>query len=77
MMFEAKLQMRLQSSEPKCSNCAHWFRPADAPGSSFGACRNVANYQRGELPVLLVITTDLTVCSKWESKDGQQAEEAR
>lgn len=59
-MFEAKLQMRLQSSEPKCSNCGHWVRCGGGEMVTVGTCTNPINVQTQ--------TTDLTVCSAWQPR---------
>ena len=73
-MFEAKLQMRLMSGEPKCVNCSMWERNAE--GLPFGACKMLRKSLDGVADAIALvgsITTDLTVCSKWEMKDAQQA----
>jgi hypothetical protein len=78
-MFEAKLQMRLMSGEPKCANCGHWYRHyTDGPRSMFGLCTLVTPMEEwkaaDEPPVEgWLTTTDLSVCSKWEMPDGKQA----
>jgi hypothetical protein len=61
-VFEAKLAMRLQSGEPKCANCKWWDREPEA--GVFGRCNRLMADR---------FTTDLSVCSKWEMPDGQQA----
>jgi hypothetical protein len=69
-MFETKLQMRLQSSEPKCANCSHWnVFPLLIAFPHIGQCQIASPHS--------VYTTDLQVCSKWRMRDGQQAEETR
>lgn len=68
-MFQAKLQMRLESGEPKCKNCKHWL---GIHAATFGACQRVA----AEIGVASATTLDLSVCSKWEMKDGQAKAEA-
>ena len=63
-MFEAKLAMRLQSSEPKCANCKSWNRIGEY--GAIGICAKTLVVH----PVhASSTTTDLSVCSKWESKD--------
>lgn len=72
-MFHAKLQMRLESSEPKCANCGAWF-PASPYVPSLGYC-GLARPDDPESSK--VVTTDLQVCSKWKGKDdAQQTQEA-
>jgi hypothetical protein len=75
-MFETKLAMRLQSGEPKCANCKWW----EAFGESIRPCHRYspamsANHTQsfsGTPPIQTVaiapMTTDLSVCSKWEMK---------
>ncbi len=67
-MHEAKLAMRLQSSEPKCANCKSWRLLTDGQTTSdvHGECMRAGSIM---LPGYKPITTDLTVCSKWESKE--------
>lgn len=69
-MFQTKLQMRLESGEPKCANCRHWDMNGQPVGVAWGPCAltgmqvtdgiTVADHRR--------FTTDLQVCSKWEMK---------
>ena len=77
-MFETKLAMRLQSSEPKCANCRLWKRgdpiSKEHGEPTVGFCQLPNNGKEvgefGRISVVhLVMTTDLSVCSKWESKD--------
>ena len=72
-MLHQRLQAKLESGEPKCANCKHWDRFVEVP--NLGGCLNIAVGERsktergheysGQIP----LTTDLTVCSKWEMKD--------
>ena len=85
-MFQTKLQMRLESGEPKCANCAKW---EPDPSEHFGVCKRMQETMAIHLPAdaparaltmaairAASVTTDLTVCSMWEMKDGQaKAEE--
>ena len=73
-MFEAKLAMRLQSSEPKCANCKSWDQSLSL--QTFGRCKRApsgvnVSFASGLNPgsAAVALTTDLSVCSKWESKD--------
>jgi hypothetical protein len=76
-MLETRLQMRLENGEPKCANCANWDVDKDNP--AFGAClvlvkgiKAVAgdglDFSTAGLASLVAMTTDLTVCSKWEAR---------
>lgn len=62
------LERQLQNNEPKCANCKHWDVDVKLP--AFGACgRLVAmGAQAPEIAALFAMTTDLTVCSRWEAK---------
>ena len=74
-MFETKLQMRLESGEPKCANCAFWKRGEPVndehglPTVGFCTMRNngkeVGDIGRISI-AYLVVTTDLQVCSAWK-----------
>jgi hypothetical protein len=80
-MLETRLQMRLENGDPKCANCASWGRGEEVEFSgdrygtpTVGICRMRANGKvvdaLGHMSVAyLVVTTDLTVCSKWAQKD--------
>ena len=64
----AKLQRRLDNDEPKCANCGYWRRGEgieDEPPSA-GICTLPSNAK--ERGLFLFVTTDLSVCSRWEQK---------
>ena len=71
-MFETKLQMRLDSGEPKCANCAAWERRATVNESdppAYGLCLvSVLDRVSPVIPHEPLYTTDLQVCSKWQQK---------
>ncbi len=66
-MYEAKLQLRLESGEPKCANCAHWT--GALLGLHIAVCMRPVGGSMVLPSELPVHTTDLTVCSKWKQKD--------
>jgi hypothetical protein len=55
--INAALARQLANHEPKCGNCQHWDREPEA--GVLGRCG---------LAMSTVVTTDLSVCSKWEPK---------
>ena len=76
-MFQTKLQMRLESGEPKCANCAKWKQFNDL--RMFGACERLSKSvqeQYRDIADAYATMPDLAVCSSWEMKDGQAKAEA-
>lgn len=72
-MFQEKLRLRLENGEPKCANCDFWA----AAGDHIRPCGyGIAGDALKAVGVVVRLTTDLTVCSKWEMKDGQAKAEA-
>lgn len=71
---QTKLRLRLESSEPKCANCAKWGRilVGDMEVTT-GICNGPARseWKSAGLNASVscgLVTTDLSVCSKWEPK---------
>jgi hypothetical protein len=55
--INASLARQLANDEPKCASCKHWDREPEA--GVLGRCG---------LAMSTVVTTDLSVCSKWAGK---------
>ena len=82
-MFQTKLQMRLESGEPKCANCRYFMEAVGAPrDAAIGYCTRITlaipsvAWRLPEGAQNSATVTDLSVCSKWEMKDGQAKAEA-
>lgn len=63
----AALQRQLANDEPKCANCQYWRLLTDGrtTSESHGECLRCGSIM---LPGYKPITTDLSVCSRWEAK---------
>lgn len=60
---------RLTTSGPKCANCMHWGRVLGGP-PALGVCevnKIVARFDVSGRDLSFFYTTDLMLCSRWES----------
>jgi len=71
------LERQLNNDEPKCANCDYW---SHSGGRSMSPCEHpdnetIAGHPDNIAGHSFLVTTDLSVCSKWERKsDGKQTE---
>ena len=63
---------RLSTSDPKCANCRHWAKVIGGP-PSIAVCEVNRLVARGSVAgrdLSFFYTTDLMLCSRWESCEG-------
>ncbi len=68
MSRQTRLQLRLENDEPKCANCKFWDR-INLKLTALGRCSRDADEDASQQEADDPLTTDLTVCSRWEPKD--------
>lgn len=71
-MANTTLKDLLETSAPKCSNCAWWHRYRGA----WGECKEPASLIRTDEAIEMNklnrrLTSDLMRCSHWTSQDGE------
>jgi len=68
----AALQRQLANDEPKCANCKYWDQGRIlAEMTHVGDCRLATIPSGAHVYPLRAVTTDLSVCSRWEIKNNQ------
>ena len=68
-MRQHRLEQRLENDEPKCKNCQYWRQKGFNAGSAEEPTIEMLPFGKCHKYEWQVVTTDLTVCSKWEAKE--------